>query len=81
MLAEIELETLRADFQPGSYAQVNLTVPQDSSSWTIPTNTVQMRVEGPHVVIVNDLNRLEIKRVSLGRDLGNQRCGRRTSRQ
>ena len=72
MLAEIELENSAGRFQPGSYAQVTLTMPQNGSSWTIPTNTVQMRVEGPHVAIVSDHNRVEIKRVSLGRDLGNR---------
>ncbi len=72
MLAEVELENTTGRFQPGSYARVALTVSQDASSWTIPTNTVQMRVEGPHVAIVNDLNRLEVKRVTLGRDLGSR---------
>ncbi len=72
MLAEIELDNTSGRFQPGSYAQVALTMPQDISSWTIPTNTVQMRVEGPHVAIVTDHNRVEIRPVSLGRDLGNR---------
>jgi multidrug efflux pump subunit AcrA (membrane-fusion protein) len=72
MLAEIELENISNRFQPGSYAQVALSVPQDSASWTIPTNTVQMRVEGPHVAIVNDHDQVELKRVSLGRDMGSR---------
>ena len=29
-----------------------------------------MRVDGPHIVLVDESNRIEIKRVSLGRDLG-----------
>ena len=33
---------------------------------------VQMRVEGPHVAIVNNHDQVEIKRISLGRDLGNR---------
>jgi RND family efflux transporter MFP subunit len=72
MLAEIELDNASGRFQPGSYAQVTLIMPQDGSSWTVPSNTVQMRVEGPHVAIIKDHNRVEIKRVSLGRDLGNR---------
>jgi RND family efflux transporter MFP subunit len=70
MLAEIELENYGHRFQPGSYAQVTLTAPQDNSTWTIPTNTVYMRVEGPHVATVNDQDQIEIKPVTLGRDLG-----------
>jgi multidrug efflux pump subunit AcrA (membrane-fusion protein) len=70
MLAEIELENAAYRFQPGSYAQVTLTVPQDAATWTIPTNTLSMRVDGPHVALVNDQNQIEMQRVSLGRDLG-----------
>ncbi len=70
MLAEIELENAGHRFQPGSYAQVTLTTAQNSAAWTIPTNTVQMRVDGPHVAVVNEQSRIEIKRVTLGRDLG-----------
>lgn len=72
MLAEIELENPDHRFQPGIYAQVALSTPQDGVAWTIPANTVSMRVEGPHVAIVNDQNRIEIKPVRLGRDLGNR---------
>ncbi len=72
MLAEIELENSSHRFQPGSYAQVTLTTPQDSAAWTIPTNTISMRVEGPHVAVVNDQSRIEIRPVILGRDLGDR---------
>jgi multidrug efflux pump subunit AcrA (membrane-fusion protein) len=70
MLAEIELDNATHGFQPGSYAQVTLTTPQDSTAWTIPTNTLQMRVDGTHVAIVADDNHVEVKPVTLGRNLG-----------
>jgi multidrug efflux pump subunit AcrA (membrane-fusion protein) len=70
MLAEIELENTTHHFQPGSYAQVALTTQQRNSAWSIPASAVSMRVEGPHVVVVNDHNQIEIKPVSLGRDMG-----------
>jgi multidrug efflux pump subunit AcrA (membrane-fusion protein) len=70
MLAEVELENASHQFQPGSFAQVTLTTSQGNTAWTIPTNTLQMRVDGPHVAVVNDLNQIEIKRVKLGRDMG-----------
>jgi hypothetical protein len=72
MLAEIELVNGSLGFQPGSYAQVTLTTPHDSAEWTIPTNTVSMRVDGPHVALVNQQNQIEIKHVSLGRNLGSR---------
>ena len=70
MLAEIELLNQTHGLQPGSYAQVTLTSAQDSRLWTIPSNTIQMRVAGPHVAVVDASNRVVLKQLSLGRDLG-----------
>ena len=72
MLAEIELDNAARQFQPGSFARVTLSMSQDTSAWTIPTNTLQMRVDGPHVAIVNERDQIELRRVELGRDLGNR---------
>ncbi|MCE9552503.1 MAG: efflux RND transporter periplasmic adaptor subunit [Planctomycetes bacterium] len=72
MLAEIELKNDEHRFQPGSYVQVTLMTSQDQGGWTIPTNTLQMRVEGPHVAMVNERNQVEFKPVRLGRDLGHR---------
>jgi len=70
MLAEIELENSQARLQPGSYAQVSLKTQQDSAVWSIPSNTVSMRVQGPHIAVVNEQDQIELRQVSLGRDLG-----------
>jgi len=72
MLAEIELENSSSHLQPGSYAQVTLMTQQTSAGWTVPTNTLLMRVEGPHVVIVNEQDQIELRHVTLGRDLGSR---------
>jgi multidrug efflux pump subunit AcrA (membrane-fusion protein) len=70
MLAEIELDNSAHRVQPGSYAQAALDAPQSNTAWTIPTNTLSMRVDGPHVALVNSENQIQLKRVTLGRDLG-----------
>ena len=72
MLAEIELVNDSLGFQAGSYAQVTLTTPQNTAEWTIPTNTISMRVDGPHVAWVNEKNQIQVKRVNLGRNLGSR---------
>lgn len=72
MVAEIEIDNATHHFQPGSYAQVTLATLQDGAMWTVPTNTVSMRADGPHVALVSDENQIEIRRVDLGRDLGNR---------
>jgi RND family efflux transporter MFP subunit len=69
MLAEVELDNVNLHFQPGSYAQVALQT-RSNDGWTIPTNTIQMRVEGPHVAVVDERNQIQVKPVTLGRDLG-----------
>ena len=71
MLAEIELTNENRRLQPGSYSQVTLELPQQTESWTIPTKTLAMRVDGPHVVVVNESDRTIVRRVNLGRNLGN----------
>jgi len=70
MLAEIELENTTTHLQPGSYAQVTLTTPHQNSGWTIPANTLQMRIDGPHIAVVGSGGQLELRSVKLGRDLG-----------
>ena len=70
MLAEMELDNQRNQFQPGSFVQVTISTQPNATSWTIPTNTLAMRVQGPHVALVNDRNQIELRRLTLGRDLG-----------
>ncbi|QDU26489.1 Multidrug resistance protein MdtA precursor [Anatilimnocola aggregata] len=70
MLAEIELENSSVGLQPGSYVQVTLSAPQQNTGWTIPANTLQMRIDGPHVAVVGSNGQLELRSVKLGRDLG-----------
>lgn len=72
MLAEIELSNVTGRFQPGSYAQVNLGTASDETVWTIPANTLSMRIDGVQVAVVDSENRIALRPVTLGRDLGNR---------
>lgn len=72
MLAEIDLDNAAGRWQPGSFAQVRLATTAVESTWTVPTSTLQMRVNGPHVAVVDDANHVEIRAVKLGRDMGNR---------
>jgi multidrug efflux pump subunit AcrA (membrane-fusion protein) len=72
MLAEIELENSTLNLQPGSYGQVTLNTVHDHKTWTVPTNTVLMRVNGPHVAVVDEDNQIELRQVQLGRDFGSR---------
>jgi len=70
MLAEVELDNTTHQYQPGSYAQTTFTTKQADAAWTIAANTLQMRVEGPHVAVVNERSEVELRPIRLGRDLG-----------
>ena len=64
MLAEIELDNATHGFSPAAMPKVTLTTPQNNTTWTIPANTLQMRVDGPHVAIVGEDNHVEMKSVT-----------------
>lgn len=70
LLAEIELPNTGGLFPPGIYAEVAVTTHSPEATWLIPTNTVRMQVDGPHVVLANDRNELQVRSVRLGRDFG-----------
>lgn len=72
MVAEIELQNASHQFQPGTYAQVTLATVQSDTSWTVPANTLSMRVQGPHVAVVEEGDRISLRRVTLGRNLGSR---------
>ncbi|HVX12317.1 MAG TPA: efflux RND transporter periplasmic adaptor subunit [Pirellulales bacterium] len=72
MLAEIELENGGRRLQPGSYVQVQLTLPHAEVAWTIPSSALAMRVDGPHVAVVDERDQIAMKSVRLGRDLGSR---------
>lgn len=70
LLAEIELPNPAGLLPPGIYAEVAVATQSPQSTWLVPTNTVRMQVEGPHVVVANERNQLEVRPVRLGRDFG-----------
>jgi RND family efflux transporter MFP subunit len=72
LLAEIELPNREGLLPPGIYAEVAVRTRAPASTWLIPTNTVRMQVDGPHVVLADDGGRLEVRPVQLGRDFGRQ---------
>jgi RND family efflux transporter MFP subunit len=70
LLAEIELPNSAELFPPGIYAEVAIATRSPESTWLVPTNTVRMQVDGPHVVFATDRGQLQVRPVRLGRDFG-----------
>ncbi len=69
LLAEIELPNPDGRMYPGIYAEVVIETEASTTAWVVPTNTLRMQVDGPHVVVEKQ-GVLEVRPVRLGRDYG-----------
>jgi RND family efflux transporter MFP subunit len=72
LLAEIDVDNPTGELLSGSYAQVHLKLPQATSSFTIPVNTLLFRSEGLRVATVPDGKHINLQPVTIGRDYGNE---------
>ena len=70
LLTQLEVDNSRALIRPGSYGEVKFEFPGGGGNLRIPANSLLFRSEGMSVVIVDSNSRLQVKPVTLGRDLG-----------
>lgn len=71
LLTEIDVPNSTGKLLPGAYANVHLRLPQQPQQLFVPTGAVLFQLAGPQVVVVNEKNQLELRKVTLGNDLGN----------
>ena len=71
MLIEIDVDNPNGTLFTGSYAEVHLDIPAQSSTFLIPVNTLLFRSKGLHVGIVKD-GKVVLTAVTPGRDFGNE---------
>jgi len=71
LLTELDVVNSSGTLLPGLYAEVHFQVPVPAGSIVLPTSSVLFQAEGTQVGVVNDRNRVELRKVSLGRDFGN----------
>jgi RND family efflux transporter MFP subunit len=71
LLVEIDVNNPTGTLLTGSYAEVHLAVPTQSSTFLIPVNTLLFRTEGLRVGIVKG-GKVVLAAVTPGRDFGNQ---------
>jgi multidrug efflux pump subunit AcrA (membrane-fusion protein) len=55
---------------PGDYAQVQVTLPQDNKAVTVPPSALLFRDSGMEAATLGPDNRVVIKQVTIGRDMG-----------
>jgi RND family efflux transporter MFP subunit len=71
LLIEIDVDNPAGTLLTGSYAEVHLQVPTQTSTFLLPVNTLLFRSEGLRVGIVRD-GKVVLTAVTPGHDFGNQ---------
>ncbi len=71
LLIEIDVQNPTGTLLTGSYAEVHLAVPTQSSTFLIPVNTLLFRTEGLRVGVVKD-GKVVLTQVTAGHDFGNE---------
>ena len=70
LLIEIDVDNPTGTLFTGSYAEVHLKLPGQTSAYLIPTNTLIFRSEGLQIAVVKD-GKVTLTNVTAGHDLGN----------
>lgn len=71
LLIEIDVDNPTGTLLTGSYAQVHLAIPTQTTVFVLPTNTLLFRGQGLHVGIVKD-GKVVLSEVTPGHDFGNE---------
>jgi membrane fusion protein, multidrug efflux system len=70
LLVELEVDNARHEILAGTFAQVRFTESKSAPGLTLPSNTLLFRSEGLQVGVVGPDNKVELRKITLGRDLG-----------
>jgi len=71
LLIEVDVDNPMGTLLTGSYAEVHLQVPTQSSTYLLPVNTLIFRSEGLHVAIIKG-GKVVLTTVTPGHDFGDQ---------
>jgi RND family efflux transporter MFP subunit len=70
LLAELHADNPDGVLQPGSYTEVHFNLPPDPNIFSIPTNALIFRKNGLEVAVIGQDDRIAVKKISIGRNLG-----------
>jgi RND family efflux transporter MFP subunit len=71
LLTEVDVPNPAGTLLPGSYAEVHFDVKVTAQRLSLPINAILFRPDGSMVAIVGPDNRIELKKITIGRDFGN----------
>lgn len=71
MTVELQMDNKDGGVLPGTYADVHFTLPTNSNVFRIPSSALLFRKNGMEIATVGTDNKVVLKPVAIGRDLGN----------
>jgi membrane fusion protein, multidrug efflux system len=71
-LVELQAENPEGKLWPGAFAEVRFHIPASANTLSIPSTALIFGPQGMQVAAINASNRIELKSVVVGRDLGNR---------
>jgi len=72
LLVELQADNPTGDLQPGTYAQVHFRLPDSPDTLRLPTSALLFREDGLRVAVLGPDNKIVLKPVTIGRDLGTE---------
>lgn len=70
MLVQLVVDNPKGELLPGAYANVRFDIPADANTVSVPPGALMLGKDGPRVATLDGQDRVRIKKVSIGRDLG-----------
>lgn len=71
LLTEVDVPNKDGKLLPGSFGEVHFRPSINADKVTIPQNAMLFRREGPQVAVVGADNKVQLRRITIGRDFGN----------
>ena len=72
LLVELQADNANGALQPGTYAEVRFKLPDSPDTLRLPTSALLFREDGLKVATLGPDNKITLKPVTIGRDLGTE---------
>jgi len=70
MLVQLVVDNKKGELLPGAYANVRFDLPSDANTVSVPPGALMLGKDGVRVATLDAANKVRIKKVAIGRDLG-----------
>ncbi|MGC2109596.1 MAG: efflux RND transporter periplasmic adaptor subunit [Candidatus Korobacteraceae bacterium] len=71
LLTEVDVPNPNSKLLPGSFGEIHFKPKINAQKVTVPVNAMLFRQEGAQVAVVGSDGKVELRRISIGRDYGN----------